>query len=162
MSPLEVIAAKRAHLARLANQAGAAGEVAALDAMANWIPRPRGRELKELLLALEESGVVVKGSSFDAIAMPRHIDLGDPAAVRAALPEMVFIEIKSANQARTKAGFTGFFFALTESEIAAAEVLKTRHKVALYNKLTGELLMTSIPEILARAKSMTWQLSVQL
>lgn len=105
---------------------------------------------------------MIKGSSFDAIAMPYPIDFADPAAVRSALGEMVFIEIKTANQARTKEGFAGFFFALTESEIAAAEALKERHRVALYNKLTTELLMTSIPEILARARSTTWQLSVQL
>ena len=75
---------------------------------------------------------------------------------------MCFVEIKSANQARVKPGFSGFFFALTESEIVAAEALGKRHLVALYNKLTGELCLTSVPEILARAKSSNWQLSVQL
>jgi hypothetical protein len=58
--------------------------------------------------------------------------------------------------------FSGFFFALTESEIAAAELLGHRHRVALFNNLTGELLISSVPDIIARTRSMTWQLSVQL
>ncbi len=128
----------------------------------DWVPRPRGPQLKALLGLLAESGVSIKGSSFDAIAVAEPVDFSDIPAVRSALASMIFIEIKSSNQARTREGFAGFFFALTESEIAAADALKERHKVALFNKLTNELLLTSIPEILARAKSTTWQLSVQL
>ncbi|MDT3735873.1 MAG: hypothetical protein ROZ00_06600 [Denitratisoma sp.] len=164
MNPLAVILAKRQHLARLANQSGAAGELTALAEMEHWVPRPKGAGLKVLLAALSESGVKIKGSSFDAIACKDadRLDFGNPAAVRAALPEMTFIEIKTANQTRVRPGFSGFFFALTEGEIAAAEALQQRHRVALYNKLSGELLLTSVPEILARTKSMNWQLSVQL
>jgi hypothetical protein len=164
MNPLEVIEAKRQHLGRMANQSGASGELSALAEMENWVPRPRGAGLKVLLAALAEAGVSIKGSSFDAIALPNisRVDFADPGSVRAALPSMTFIEIKTANQERVRPGFTGFFFALTEGEIAAAEALKARHRVALYNKLSGELLMTSVPEILARTKSMNWQLSVQL
>ncbi len=164
MNPIEVIEAKRRHLARLANQRGASGELSALAEMENWVPRPRGIGLKVLLAALEETGVVIKGSSFDAIAVPvtESINFTDPASVRAALPNMTFIEIKTANQERVRPGFTGFFFALTEGEIAASEALGSRHRVALYNKLSGELLLTSVPEILTRTKSTNWQLSVQL
>lgn len=164
MNPIEVIEAKRQHLARLANQRGASGELSALAEMENWVPRPRGIGLKVLLAALEETGVVIKGSSFDAIAVPvtESINFIDPASVRAALPKMTFIEIKTANQERVRPGFTGFFFALTEGEIAASEALGSRHRVALYNKLSGELLLTSVPEILTRTKSTNWQLSVQL
>ncbi|GAB3836001.1 hypothetical protein GCM10028821_33690 [Hymenobacter jeollabukensis] len=75
---------------------------------------------------------------------------------------MVFIEIKTANQARVKDDFSGFFFALTESEIAAAEALGTRHRVALFNNITGAALLTSVADIMARAKSSSWQVSVQL
>ncbi len=106
----------------------------------------------------------IKGSSFDAIACEGadRLDFTDSAAVRMVLPHMTFIEIRTASQARVRPGFAGFFFALTEGEIAAAEALQSRHRAALYNKLSGELLLTSVPEILARAKSMNWQLSVQL
>lgn len=164
MKPVQVIEAKRQHLARLANQRGAAGELGAIGQMANWVPRPRGTGLRVLLEALRETGVVIKGSSFDAIALPHmsSVDFTDPSAIRAVLPEMVFIEIKTANQQRVGPGFTGFFFALTESEIAASEALGPRHRVALYNKLTQDLLVTSVPEIIARAKSTNWQVSVQL
>jgi hypothetical protein len=82
--------------------------------------------------------------------------------VRALLPQIAFIEIKTANQTRVQPGFAGFFFALTESEISAAELLGVRHRVALFNNLIGELLMSPVPDILARTRSMTWQLSVQL
>jgi hypothetical protein len=75
---------------------------------------------------------------------------------------MTFIEIKAATQTRVKEGFAGFFFALTEGEIAAADALGVQHRVALYNRISGELLLTSVPEILARSRSLNWQLSVQL
>ena len=164
MKPIEVIEAKRKHLARLANQQGAAGETQALNDMANWAARPRGKGLKVLLAALRETGIEIKPSSFDAIEMPhaKAIDFTDAEEVRQLLPDMIFIEIKTANQSRVKPDFSGFFFALTESEIGAAEALGNRHRVLLRNNLTGETQMTSVPEIISRAKSSSWQLSVQL
>jgi hypothetical protein len=164
LKPIEVIEAKRRHLLRLANQKGAAGEMSAIDEMANWTPRPRGAGLKVLLTALREKGIVIKASSFDAIALPDSatVDFSDSVAVQTALPYMTFIEIKTANQKRVTANFSGFFFALTESEISASEALGDRHKVALYNKVTGEIKLTSVAEIIAAAKSTNWQLSVQL
>jgi hypothetical protein len=164
MKPLDLIKAKRQHAARLANQRGAAGELGALGEMANWVPRPRGPGLKVLLSLLRESGVVIKGSSFDAIALPppQALDFSDRKSVQAALPSMVFIEIKTANQERVGADFSGYFFALTEGEITASDALGDRHRVALFNKRTEVLVLTSVPEILARAKSTNWQVSVQL
>lgn len=161
-SPLEVIAAKRAHVARLANEGGAEGEQKALSIMKGWLPRPKGQELRNLFGELARSGINIRPSSFDALALPAPINLLDPDQIRAALPYTTFMEIKTANQARVKPGFRGFFFALTESEISAAEQLGERHKVALYNKITGELQITSVQDILARTTSMNWQLSVQL
>ncbi len=164
MTPLELIQSKRAHVARLANQRGAAGEQSSLADMEHWIPRPSGAGLKVLLEELRIAGKAIKGTSFDALHIPgvKKLNFLDPVAVRAALPNIDFIEIKSASQARVKPGFAGFFFALTESEISASEVLGARHRVALYNKATGEIQLTTVPDILARAKSSTWQLSVQL
>lgn len=162
MSPLEVIALKRAHLARLANEGGAAGEQQAIRSVDHWVPRPRGPGLRVLLEELAATGIVIKPSSFDALALPSPVDIVDRAQVRALLPDITFVEIKAANQPRVKPGFEGFFFALTENEIAAADQLGSRHCVALFNKLTGEMLLTSVPEILARSKSFNWQLSVQL
>lgn len=162
MTPLAVIAAKREHLARLANTGGAAGEHQAIQAAASWVPRPRGAALRVLLEELSASGIVIKPSSFDALALDVPLDFTDREQVRTHLETITFVEIKAANQARVQPGFGGFFFALTESEIAAADQLGVRHRVALFNKLSGELLLTSVPEILARTKSMNWQLSVQL
>ena len=140
------------------------GERAALGEMTNWVSRPRGPGLKVLLAALSEIGVVIKGSSFDAIELsqPGQLDFSDSVAVRAALPTMTFIEIKTINQERAAVDFAGSFFALTEGEIAASDLLGARHRVVLYDKRTGNLLVTSVPEIVARAKSTNWQLSVQL
>lgn len=130
--------------------------------MEDWVPRPRAGQLRLLLKELATTGTVIKGSSFDALAVPNFIDFADAESIRRSLASVTFIEIKTANQARVQPGFKGFFFALTESEIAASDALGRRHRVALYNNLTGELSLTSVPEIIARTKSMTWQLSVQL
>jgi len=164
MKPIEIIRSKREHLARLSNKHGAVGEVGALAEMPNLIPRPRGKELATLLAALLASGVVIKGTAFDAILLPSGdtVDFTNAADVQAKLPSMVFIEVKTANQPRVGHDFSGFFFALTEGEIAAAEALGTRHRVMLYNNLTGRIVMTSIPDLVARAKSLNWQLSLQL
>jgi hypothetical protein len=162
MEITEILAAKRRHLARLASEGGAAGESSAIAAATDWIPRPKGKALKALLAALAETDIRIKPSSFDAIATSVPVDFESEESLRNALGGMVFIEIKSASQSRVKAEFGGFFFALTESEIVAADQLRTRHRVALFNRLSGEVLLTSIPEILARARSTTWQLSIQL
>ncbi len=164
MNAIDVIVTKRQHLARLANQGGAAGELRVLAEQVGWLPRPRGKDLKVLLAALHATGVVIKASSFDAIVLPQGkiIEFTDPQILQESLAEMTFIEIKTASQKRVKADFSGFFFALTESEITASEALGSRHKVALYNKLTGDLMITSVPEIIARAKSTNWQVSIQL
>lgn len=164
MTPLELVQSKREHAARFANRRGADGEQIALEEMQHWMPRPSGTGLKVLLNELRTTGKVIKSTSFDAVHIPgvANIDFSDAEAVRAALPEMTFIEIKSASQSRVKPGFAGFFFALTEGEIAAAEVLGSKHRVALYNKLTGELLLSSVQEVILRARSSNWQLSVQL
>ena len=164
MTPLELVASRRKHAARLANQRGAAGELIALEEMLHWMPRPSGMGLKILLDELRAAGKVIKSTSFDAIHIPGVVrfDFSQALAVRATLPAMTFIEIKSATQSRVKPGFAGFFFALTEGEIAAAEVLGSQHRVALYNKLTSELQLTSVQEIITRARSTNWQMSVQL
>lgn len=161
---IEIILAKRAHIERFANKSGAAGDVVALSGMEHWIARPKGSGLRVLLAALRETGIVIKGSSFDAISLPGAtvVDFTDAAQVRFAWPGICFVEIKSASQPRVKPGFGGFFFALTEGEMVTAEALGSRHRVALYNKLRGELQLTSVPEILTRARSSNWQLSVKL
>lgn len=158
----EIISAKRAHLVRLSNQRGAAGELELISSMSDWVQRPRGRSLQHLLNELERTGISIKWSSFDAVSVPEPIDFENPIEIRRHIREIVFIEIKTANQARVRSGFQGFFFALTESEIEAAEQLGERHRVALFNKISSELLLTSVPEIIHLAKSTNWQVSIQL
>lgn len=162
LSPLEFIKEKRRHLVRLANQSGSAGEAAALQTMEAWSPRPKGAQLRRLLEALDADGITIKASSFDAMATPDALSFEDPIALSEQLARTVFIEIKTANQPRVRPGFAGFFFALTEAEILAAEQLGERHRVALFNNLTGELLLTRVSEILRRSRSTNWQVSVQL
>ncbi len=162
MTLLEIIKQKRVHLNRLANTSGTLGEQSAVMSMESWVPRPQGKQLSTLLTELAATGIHIKRFSFDAICTPVPLDFSDVTALREVLPSLIFIEIKSANQSRVKPGFDGYFFALTENEIQAAEQLGKRHKVALFNRQTEELLLTSVPEILARAKSTTWQLSIQL
>ncbi len=128
----------------------------------DWISRPKGPPLKALLSELQRTGITIRTSSFDAIAVPRDFNIDDERSIRENIDKLVFIEIKTANQDRVKPGFNGYFFAITESEIGAAEQLGPRHQVALYNNQSGEVLLTTISELLARAKSTTWQLSIQL
>ncbi|WP_246771569.1 hypothetical protein, partial [Pseudomonas syringae] len=75
MSLLEVIKNKHVHLARLANQNGALGEISVLSAMSHWIQRPKGLALQVLLTSLRNSGISIKSSSFDAIALPHGYEL---------------------------------------------------------------------------------------
>lgn len=66
----------------------------------NWIPRSKGNELKLLLSAFKEVGVIIKHSSFDALSIPKgvSIDFNDLVSIKASLTDITFIEIKSANQ----------------------------------------------------------------
>lgn len=160
----ELIQQRHQHAARLANQNGAAGEVFILTESTRYIPRPTGRRLANILAALADTGIIIKKSSFDAIAVPQDVsvDFNDIASIRTHLASMTFIEIKTATQSRVKPDFSGFFFAFTEGEIIAAEVLGERHKVLLVNKSTGASLLTSVQELLAKSRSQTWQVSIQL
>ncbi len=162
MDAIELIKARRVHLTRQANANGAAGERRSITNSSNWIARPRGLGLRILLAELREAGAVIKASAFDAVASPAPIDFLDANAVRRQLADFTFIEITTATQRRVRPDFGGFFFAITEAEIAASDVLGHRHRIALFNSLTSALLLTSVPEVLKRARSTTWQLSVQL
>lgn len=75
---------------------------------------------------------------------------------------MTFIEVKIATQERVKEDFSNFFFAFTENEITAAAQLGERCKVVLYNKHTKALLVSSLQQLMVRASSTTWQVSIQL
>lgn len=160
----ELINLRRQHTLRLANQNGAAGEAHVLSDASTYLPRPKGLAAQNLLSVLREGGIEIKLSSFDAIAFPQGavVDLLDTSSIRQNLPQMTFVEIKTANQSRVRPDFSGFFFAFTEGELIASEILGERHKVLLVNKATGVVMLTSVPEILARSKSMNWQVSVQL
>ncbi len=127
----ELVNLKRQHILRLANQSGAAGEARILSDTTKYVPRPKGRQLNNLMAALQETGTIIKKSSFDAIALPNGctVDFSDVTSVREHLTKMTFIEIKTANQVRVQPDFTGFFFAFTEGEILASEALGDRHKV---------------------------------
>lgn len=104
--------------------------------MEHWISRPKGPALRSLLTTLAETGISIKPSSFDAVATPEPLDFLKPGSLRARLPHVTFIEIKTANQTRVQHGFAGFFFALTESEITAADQL---------GSVTGLLSTTTCP-----------------
>lgn len=160
----ELLEIKREHVQRFANANGAAGEARALVDNSHFVRRPKGNGLKHLMAALSETGITIKPTSFDVIALPegQEVDFMRIDSIRLALPKMKFIEVKTANQKRVKHDFSSFFFALTEGEINAAEVLGYRHGVLLINRATNASLLTTVPEILARARSTTWQVSVQL
>jgi hypothetical protein len=119
-----LLAIKREHLKRLTNERGAAGEQQVLTDNAHFMARPSGKTLNAILAALAETGIKIKKTSFDAIYIADvdsiMIHLLNPAEMREAVKKMTFIEIKTANQARVRADFSGYFFAFTEGEIQAA------------------------------------------
>lgn len=160
----QLVRDRRAHLHRLASSGGAAGELFMRSAGKNWIPRPRGKQMDALMNALERSATPIARTSFDFIELPLKcdLDLASETSWFQWLPQLVFVELKTSNQSRVTADFEGFFFSLTEKEIAAFELLRERHVVVLYNAVTGVELRTSVPALVARARSATWQLSVQL
>lgn len=162
----ELLKIKREHVQRLANINGAIGESIALGLLdgSRFVRRPKGVGLRHLMAALSETGITIKPTSFDVVALSegRNVDFTSLDSIRLSLPQMRFIEVKTANQKRVKPDFSSFFFALTEGEIRAAEALGSRHGVLLINRATNASLLTTVPEILARARSTTWQVSVQL
>jgi hypothetical protein len=161
----ELLNKRREHIKRFANENGAAGEISVLAEHKHFVARPRKQELKNLLQCLKDfENIEIKGTSFDAIELPNGVtvDFKDMESIKSALPKMIFTEIKTANQKRVKEDFQGFFFAFTEGEIEASEKLKGRHQVLLVNKKTKKMRLTSVPYLLGRSKSKTWQLSVQL
>jgi hypothetical protein len=160
----ELLEIKREHVQRLANTNGASGEAMALVDNNQFVRRPKGNGLRHLMAALSEAGITIKPTSFDLVALPegQRVDFMSIDSIRLALPAMKFIEVKTATQKRVKPDFSLFFFALTEGEIKAAEVLGNRHGVLLIHRATSASLLTTVPEILARARSTTWQVSVQL
>lgn len=160
----DLLEARRSHLARLATSNGANGETSVLSISENWISRPKGKHSKNLHEALEESGIKIKPTAFDMISLPTGCTANFDSIenLRNVLPNMTFIEVKTATQDRVKEDFTNFFFAFTENEITAASQLGDRYKVALFNSRTKELLIASLPDIMKRAGSTTWQVSIQL
>lgn len=164
LSPIEMLRLRKAHADRLASSSGAAGESRSAELVDTWIPRPKGQAMKNLLASLAYAGITIAATSFDLIELPAGADLdfASEESIRRWLPMMTFIEIKTANQERVKPDFGGFFFALTEKEIQAYEALGSRHCVVLFNATTEQMRRTSVPEILSRARSTTWQVSVQL
>ncbi|MFN1618290.1 hypothetical protein [Vibrio rotiferianus] len=165
MNVLAIIKEKNAHLARYSNENGAIGEELIINNFNELRNRPKGKQSKNLLQALKEKeNIVIKWSSYDALHIPKEIeiDFNDVESIKKSLQFITFIEIKSASQKRVKEDFSGFFFSLTESEISASDQLGDRHQVILFNKRTEKILVTSVPEIINRTKSTNWQVSVQL
>jgi len=166
VSLLKLIESKKAHIARYSVENGILGERSLLDSEVLWIKRPKGKEMKNLLTALKQfENIEIKASSFDFISIPENInvDFMDISSLSAILKSITFIELKTCNQKRvTTPDFKNFFFAITENEIIASELLGDRHKVVLHNKITGHKLITTIPEIINRSNSKNWQLSVSL
>ena len=164
MDIIDILQLRKEHVDRLSSTSGSQGENLAIQTKQQWIERPKAKELNNLLSLLSDCGINIKRTSFDAIELPEGVSINFSClnSIKANLSLMNFIEIKTTNKESVKEDFTGYFFAFTEAELHAAEQLGERYKVALVNKRTENIVMSSIPELLARAKSMNWQVSVQL
>jgi len=90
------------------------------------------------------------------------VDFSNVESLQASIGELIFVEIKTTKKESVKDDFSGYFFALSEGEIAASEALGERYQVILYNYVQKKYLKTTVADILSRSKSRTWQLSLQL
>lgn len=162
MTLSDIIAEMNIRVEQLSAQLGAAGEELVINSIDELIRRPKGQKLQNIIDELALTGVDIKGSSFDAIYSSEPVDLDDTESIKDRLNDIIFVEIKTTRKKNIGPNFEGFFFALTENEISAAEQLGERHRVLLYNMNNGASQLTSVPEIWKRSSSINWQVSVQL
>jgi hypothetical protein len=66
----DLLEIKREHVQRLANTNGASGEAMALIDNSQFVRRPKGNGLRHLMAALSETGITIKPTSFDVVALP--------------------------------------------------------------------------------------------
>lgn len=166
MDLLELIKLKNMHISRFSSENGKLGERSMLGSQVSWIQRPKGKEMRNLLAVLKQvEGIEIKGTSFDFICSPsdKTVDFNDINLLSDIIHSLTFIELKTCNQTKvTTSDFKNFFFAITENEMKSAQLLGDRYKVFLYHGITGALLETTVQEIIERASSKNWQLSVSL
>ena len=152
----------------LSTTTGASGERKIASGNSRRVPRPSGTALTHLLEVMANLGYPgIPPTGFDAVELPQEaceegFSFSSPELVLKWSEHFIFVEIKTCTQERVDEGFGRFLFSFPEVEIRAAEILGERHIVLLYNQLTGQTLRTCIPELLGRASSKVWQLTVQL
>ncbi|WP_425628645.1 hypothetical protein [Vibrio neptunius] len=100
MDIIDILRLRKEHVNRLSNTSGSQGEDLAIQKNQQWLEKPKAKELNNLLTLLSESGIHIKRTSFDAIELPVgvSIDFSCLNSIRAALPLMTFIEIKTTNK----------------------------------------------------------------
>ena len=163
MRHIDELEGKRKKLSKAATTRGSEGEQGAMMLFKNLIDRPKGKDMKNLLQALSQLGLNIKPTSFDKIDSGGiEINFSDVNHLVKILSQITFIEVKSTDRKSIPEDFSGYFFALTENEIDASIILGDRYKVLLINKVTGYSKWTTVKALLERAKSKTWQVSLNL
>ena len=163
MRQIDELEEKRVKLSKAATTRGAEGEKDAMILFENLIDRPKGKDMKNLLDALTQLDLNIKSTSFDKIDSGGvNIDFSDVNHLVQILPRLTFVEVKSTDRASIPEDFSGYFFAITENEIDASIILGEQYRVLLINKVTGYKKWTTVQALLERAKSKTWQVSLNL
>lgn len=150
------------------NTTGARGERRIVQVHPHRVKRPNGHGLQFLLNAMADIGYPdIPPTGFDAVDIPQEAHEGgftfsSNRMVREWCEHFRFVEVKTCTQERADDGFGRFLFGFPYAEIRAAEILGDRYIVVLYNSLTGQIRESSLPDLLGRASSKAWQLTVQL
>lgn len=129
------------------------------------VRRPVGAARKAFIEVTSELELDIPVTGFDFIGIPTKVNLplNEKEVWTENILDMIFIEVKTSKQTRTKADFSNFLFSITHKEERVAEAVgPEKHRVVLVNSLTGVTCVTSIKELLLRAKSISRQITVQL
>jgi hypothetical protein len=127
-----------------------------------FVPKPRAQELDNLL-ELAGGGQVEK-KAFDGLLLPQGvaIDFGDKRSIRKHLRRIIFIEVKTTSRANVDRNFRNYYFSVSENELAAARFLGRNYRFALFNRRTGDFLLLTLDQLLARIRFWHVSHSVQL
>lgn len=160
---------KKPHQNRSSTTSGIAGEKELLEKHPDWVSRPTGQGMKNLLCALsEELNINIKGTSFDFLSREKldkntKLNFKSIEDLKEIVRLLVFVEVKTTKRDNIKSpDFKGYFFGITENEISAANQLGDSYVFYLYHRKKHWLLKTSLQEILNRATSLNRTISVNL
>jgi hypothetical protein len=125
-----------------------ASKALALLEQQGYARRVSRREKRRIVIDFAATGIPIFGQAFDAI---REVD-----------GTMTLVEVKATSSKRAAADFGGHFFSVTTAEILVAQKLRDRYIFAFVNVATSAVMLLTLRELLARARSIYPSWSIRL